>query len=464
MSDKIHVAILSGGSGTRLWPLSREALPKQFFDLANLGRPLLADTVERLAPFAEPCIITTKALDKATLGLLKRFGLKSSIAGEPAARNTAAAVALATWQGLRKDPRAVVGVFPADHAIRDREAFARAVRTAIAEASQGYIVTLGIAPTYAADAYGYMELESATSNVDGSKVLGVKRFIEKPRADRAAELIATGRVVWNAGMFVFRADTMAAALAKHMPDLWSALEGLKPDASNLADIYPRLPSQSIDYGVMEKLADLRCVPAEMGWSDLGCWEEVAKFQEEGGAEPPLQVGGFGNQFINETPRPKAAAFVGVQDLVAVDVGDSLLVVKKGQGQSVREIVEALKRSGSSLAKTHDFEERPWGRFEILLDTDYFKSKRILVHPGERLSYQSHAKRAEHWIVVKGQAEVTLNDQVHRLKPGEHIYIPLGAKHRMANPGQTPMEFIEVQTGTYFGEDDIVRYEDNYGRV
>jgi mannose-1-phosphate guanylyltransferase/mannose-1-phosphate guanylyltransferase/mannose-6-phosphate isomerase len=458
-SGSRRIVILSGGAGTRLWPLSRELNPKQFFGFSGAGKPLLVETLDRLKGFGPASVVTTEALRFSTIGLAKRYGLEAEVVGEPTARNTAAAVALGCKRALASDPKSVLGVFPADHLIAKPEAFAECLEAAFREAESGAVVTLGIRPSYPATGYGYMELDGEA--VSG-KVAGVRRFIEKPGFEAAERMLETGRYVWNAGMFIFPAALMADHFRKHMPELWALIDGLKPDLSNLKEIYPKLPSQSVDYGIMEKISGVRCVPADMGWSDIGSWEEVAKLGKTLG--DPIQVEGGSNFYTGFVPRGKRATFVGVSDLVVVDTPDALLVTRKGWGQSVRNVVEVLKKDAPQLVKAHTYEERPWGRFEILMDTEHFKSKRISVWPGQKLSYQSHAKREENWTIVRGEAEVTLDGVVHKLKPGAHIHIPLGAKHRIANPGREVMEFIEVQTGTYFGEDDIVRYSDDYGRA
>ncbi len=455
-----YFGILSGGAGTRLWPVSREKAPKQFYDLGNSGKSLLIDTVERLEKFGELSIITTALLDKGTFGMLQKYGKSASIIPEPDARNTAPAVALFTALCLEKDPNAVVGIFPADHVVKKNSEFEKAVESAVQLASQGNIVTLGIEPSHPSDAYGYIELETKF-DTKSLKALKVKRFIEKPSSFRAEELLQTKRVVWNAGIFIFSAKTMAEKLSLHMPELWKLISGIKSDLSNLKDIYPKVPKESIDYGVMEKLSDLYCLPVDIGWSDLGSWEEISKNGIK--AADVIEVDGHQNFYQGVPKTKKKAAFVGVNDIVAVDTPDALLIVKKGYGQKVRDVVQIMKSKHPLLTKEHVFEERPWGRFHVLEDTDYFKSKVITVWAGQKLSYQSHKKRAEHWTIVKGEAEVTLNDKVHKLKYGEHIHIPLEAKHRIANPGKEDLIFIEVQIGTYFGEDDITRYEDIYGR-
>ena len=461
MNSSRQIYILSGGAGTRLWPLSRETHPKQFYDLAGTGRALMVETAERLARFGQLHILTTQSLRFASMGLLSRLNISAKVVGEPIPRNTAAAVALATWQSLRADAQSVVGIFPADHLIKDRAVFGEALNAAFDEAETGKILTLGIHPTHASTAYGYIELEKNAAD-HMNRAAKVQRFVEKPPVEKAEELIRSGKAVWNAGIFIFKARTMADEFRKQMPELWGLIEQIKADESNLAEIYPRLPSISVDYGVMEKARELFCVPTPaMGWSDVGSWEEVAKHTQTLGR--PVQVKAKNNFYAGMIPDEKRIAFVGVEDLVVVDTPDALLVARKGEGQSVREAVEELKKEKAPQTHHHVFEERPWGRFEVLMDTPFFKSKRISMWPKQRLSYQSHSKRAEHWVVVRGEARVTLDGKDFDLKAGDHIFIPLQAKHRIANPGTDVMEFIEVQTGSYFGEDDIQRFEDDYGR-
>lgn len=452
-----RIVILSGGAGTRLWPLSRESFPKQFHDLAGLGRSLLADTITRLEGLGSATILTTSGLTSPTMGFLNGAGLKAEVVGEPCSRNTGPAVLLAAWLVARESPRTVVGVFPADHLVKDVARFRSILQRGFEVAAKGSVVTLGIQPHFPATAYGYMELESK-----GDGPVRVRRFIEKPNEEKARQLLAGGNVVWNAGMFLFRADVMMGLFEKHKPEWVQAFRALKPDLSNLPEIYASLKGESVDYAVMEKIDDLMCMPADIGWTDIGSWDEISKHGKSLGH--PIEVEGKGNFYTGVVPEGKRVAFVGVSDLVAVDTPDALLVTTKAGCQGVKNVVDRLREEGSTITKTHSFEERPWGRFEVLMDTQDFKSKRITVLPGQKLSYQSHAKRAEHWVIVKGVAEVTLNDVKHSLRAGEHIHIPVGAKHRIANPGRAPMEFIEVQTGSYFGEDDIVRYSDDYGRT
>ncbi len=465
----IHSFILSGGSGTRLWPFSRENYPKQFHDFSGSGKPLLVDTFERLSTLGTMHVITTKKLAAGTEALRNRFQYQAGVIGEPIPRNTAAAVLLAVKHHLanhvQKDGHDIIGIFPADHVITRPADFARCVSTAVDEAKRGSVVTLGIQPHYPATGYGYIEVKS------DSAVADVSRFIEKPQLEKAKELIATGRVFWNAGIFVFRAQVMLDLFAKHMPELFRKFEALLPDLSNLSEVYADCESKSIDVGIMEKVQGLKCVPADMGWTDLGSWEEISAFPQKEKTHPVFQVGGksnFYSSILTDDSRPKKpVVFVGLDDVIVTETPDALMVLKKGAGQQVRDAVKEVEKQFPQSTQNHVFENRPWGSFEVLRDTDHYKSKLITVLPGQRLSYQSHTKRAEHWTVVKGEAEVTLNDQVLRLRAGEYVFIPLGAKHRIANPAPAGsdaiMEFIEVQTGSYFGEDDITRYSDDYGR-
>jgi mannose-1-phosphate guanylyltransferase/mannose-6-phosphate isomerase len=462
-TPRFHVCVLSGGAGNRLWPLSRESEPKQFHDLGKEGAPLLIDTLRRLAPWGEATVLTSKGLVPGTLGLLQRHGVRGQVLGEPARRNTAAAVALFTTLVLRRDSSGLVGIFPSDQVVEKTGALKDALDRAIERAALGHVLTLGIVPSYPSDAYGYIEFEQKLpEQVTGAELRPVRRFVEKPSVLKAEAFISSGRYVWNAGIFIFAARTMGAHFERLMPEIWNPLQKLKDDLSNLPEIFQGLPSESIDYGIMEKLSAMECVVADLGWSDIGSWEEVVRRRPS--TQRVLSVHGGNNDTLSTVPKPRKVAFVGVSDLIAVDTQDALLILKKGDGQRLRDVVQVLKTTDPQLLQSHTFEERPWGRFEVLLDTVDFKSKRITVWPGQKLSYQSHTKRAEHWIIVKGTAEVTLNGEKHRLAVGEHIHIPLGAKHRMANPGTEQLEFIEVQTGTYFGEDDITRYEDDYGRV
>lgn len=452
--------ILSGGSGTRLWPVSRASLPKQFALFFN--ESLLAKTLKRLKPFGSPWVITHHSMKVLTEKCFKDLHIPTEqILLEPEARNTAPAIALLCkvleQRGLAEE---VVGVFPADHLIENETAFGQALKLAERCARDGQIVTLGLHPTFPATGYGYIETASqALLSDSGLTAYKTAGFREKPNLETARTFVKSGKHFWNGGIFVFKVKTMIHALNTLMPELQEALKPLKADLSNLEEAYSKAPGQSIDYGVMEKTEEQACIPCEIGWSDIGSWDELMRLLPA--SEPALEQDSKNNAVFSK--QDKTYAFVGVDDLIVVDTADATLIAKKGSTQKVKEIAEQLKAKGHPRLSEHPFEYRPWGYFEILRDTADFKSKVIRVDPGQQLSYQSHKKRAEHWVLIKGEAEVVLNDEVKRLKPGESIYIPMGAKHRMRNPGKETLEFVEVQVGTYFGEDDIIRYQDDYKR-
>lgn len=462
--EKLHCFILSGGAGTRLWPLSREQFPKQFLDLTHSGKSLFGQTLHRLNGLGELHVVTTKALKDLTVSFLVRESINASIWGEPIGKNTAPAVLLGAMAALKTNPDSICAFFPADHIIEKPELFREAVKAGcdFVEKNPESIVTLGLLPTYPATAYGYIEIPQMLKDLSRPSVFDVVKFIEKPQEDMAKKLLDSGTSFWNAGIILFKAQHMLELFKKFQNDIYTKLSEWDGTDASLQNIYPSLPSISVDYGILEHAKNIKCIPVDIGWSDLGSWEEVARLSPT--EEKTLEIESKGNFFLNNSHSQKRTVFVGTQDLVLIDTDDALMVVKKGYGQQVKEAVAALKTLDNELLKSHAFEERPWGRFEILANTNAYKTKKIVVQPGKKLSYQSHAKRAEHWIIVQGEALVTLNDKEYPLKAGQHIHIPLGSKHRMANPGKSILEFIEVQTGTYFGEDDIIRYADDYGRT
>jgi mannose-1-phosphate guanylyltransferase/mannose-6-phosphate isomerase len=463
---KFIPTILSGGAGTRLWPVSRTKFPKQFCDLFD--QSLFRMTLDRLTQLGSPWVVTNESLKILTETVMREAAVPIPQAlYEPKANNTAPAIAFLCKVLLQKgEDRAVVGIFPSDHLVEKTENFQAAVKLGIECAAQGQVVTLGIKPTFPATGYGYIEIapDVFKAGAAGLKAQPTRGFREKPNEQTAEDFIQAGNFFWNAGMFIFEVRTMIGHFQKWMPELWSVMEQLKPDLSNLKEVYARCPSQSIDYGIMEKIKEQVCIPCDLGWSDVGSWDEIAKLQESADS---FQVDASGNFVFSR--QNKVVGFVDVSNLVVVDTADALLIARKGSTQKVKNLLESVAKAPnpktSVVASEHPFEYRPWGRFEILRDTDAFKSKVIHVNPGQQLSYQSHAKRAEHWVITKGAPEVTLNDVIHRLKAGESIYIPTGAKHRIRNPHASDVvEFVEVQVGSYFGEDDIVRYQDDYQRV
>lgn len=468
--------ILSGGSGTRLWPVSRASYPKQFCEFYDFS--FLRDAIDRVGPMGNPIILTVEDMRSITQRLTSKLGFEmDQLIFEPMGKNTAPALALlCRILSLRNRGQEVVGVFPADHLISDRKAFLKAVALGEQVAKSGKVVTLGIPPKYPATGYGYIEIRMDAEGTSGSMATGLDQepraydvagFREKPSLAVAEEFFSSGKHYWNAGMFIFKVDSMISEFKTHLPELWQKMESLNHDLSNLKYTYANLESISIDYGIMEKLKNQVCIPCEMGWSDVGSWDELSRLEEE---TPQLKSESKAQVFSKDSTsnyvfsiRNKVVGLLGVEDLIVVDTPDALLVTKKGQSQKVKDLVDELRKAGLPEATEHPSEVRPWGGFEILSDRETFKTKIVRVDPGARLSYQSHQKRNEHWVIVKGEAEVTLDEKVFVKKTGESVFIPAGAKHRIANKGPGELLFVEVQTGTYFGEDDIHRYQDDYQR-
>ncbi len=460
--------VLSGGSGTRLWPLSRLSFPKQFCDLVH--ESLLEKTIKRLKPLGSPWTLTTNELDILTGRVFRTEKIPlQQIVYEPTGRNTAPAIALlCRILEMSSRENEIVGIFPADHLVLKETEFLQAIALAVSCAEAGQIATLGIKPNYPATGFGYIETLPEAFKTDGPrKAFAVKSFREKPDEETAQRFLQDGHFSWNAGIFVFKASLMISSFKEHAPEIWRVISELKPDQSNLREVYAKVPSVSIDYAIMEKVRSQVCIPADIGWSDLGSWDDVANLTEMSGlntSNKAVPVAVLGTNNFTFSSHPKVIATVAVDDLIVVDTPDALLITRRGQSQNVRLAVEELKKLKNPAATEHRFELRPWGLFEIIRDDDTFKAKIIRVEAGAQISYQSHAKRSEHWIIVKGQGEVILDSQTIPVKPGASVFIPQGAKHRIHNTGSSPLEFIEVQTGTYFGEDDIVRYQDDYNRV
>jgi mannose-1-phosphate guanylyltransferase/mannose-6-phosphate isomerase len=460
--------ILSGGSGTRLWPVSRQSMPKQFCEF--LDESLFIKTLKRLLPLGSPWTVTVRDLQVLTSRALRELAVPLEQAiYEPFGKNTAPAIALLchvlSHRGLAEE---VVGVFPADQLIDDAAAFVMAVRKGEAMAKLGHIVTLGVKPTHPATGYGY--IETAGPFAGGSGALQAVGFREKPNESTARDFIARGGFYWNAGMFIFKVSKMIEHLKAFAPDVWNVIEGVSSDLKNLPEVYAKVRSISFDYAVMERLSSHVCIPCSFTWSDLGSWDAIAEELDRtgvAGAAPGashLQIDVSSSSNFVFPQAKKTYAFVGCEDLIVVDTPDALLVTRKGASERVKEVVDQLKSQSDLTATQHQFEVRPWGRFHVLVDGDNFKSKSILVDAGAQLSYQSHQKRAEHWIIIKGEGEVILDGETIAVGEGQHIHIPIGSKHRIRNTGSAPLQFVEVQLGSYFGESDITRYEDDYSRV
>jgi mannose-1-phosphate guanylyltransferase/mannose-1-phosphate guanylyltransferase/mannose-6-phosphate isomerase len=471
-SQKIVPVILSGGSGTRLWPVSRKSFPKQFWPLIS-ERSLLSDTALRAsaAHFTAPVVVTNQEHRFIVAEQLRDAGINGAqILLEPVGRNSAPAIAAAALLTAETDPDAVMWIMAADAAISDTAALERAIKAAAAAAAAGYFVTFGMQPTAPETGYGYIAQGAAIDSLPG--VHRLDRFIEKPNAQKAAELIADGRHLWNSGMFMFTASLLLAEMERYAPDILIAVRAAMAarttdlDFTRLgAEAFTAAPDISIDYAIAEKTDKAAVVPAAIGWSDVGSWAALAEIA------PKDAHGNFAlGDVVIEASRNSYArsdgmltALLGVQDLVVVTTQDAVLVAHKDHAQNVKTIVDRLKKEKRPQAEAHNRAYRPWGFYESLIQGDRFQVKRIVVWPGQKLSLQKHFHRAEHWVVVAGCAEVTCDAEIRMVHENESIYLPLGSIHRMANPGKIPLTVIEVQSGPYLGEDDIVRFEDTYGR-
>ena len=496
MSEEVLVVvpvILAGGSGTRLWPLSRALHPKQFLSLGvgHSERTLFEQAALRVASIGAagiavqpPCVVANEEHRFTVVEQMHDVGIEPArVLLEPSGRNTAPALALAALEAKRSAPAGsdpILVVTPADHAIAIPEAFTAALRQAVRVASDGGIVVLGIRPDRPDTGYGYIRAEtSANAGGDGGvAALRVAAFVEKPDLATAERYLADGGYYWNSGMFVLRASTWLDALARYRADIFAASEVAfrtgRADAAFLrfdAAAFAAIPAESIDYAVMEPASradsglSIRMVPLDAGWSDLGAWDAVWQVGERDGAgnasHGDTLVRDSRNTLVHATSR--LVGVIGLDDITVVETADAVLVAHRSKSPAVKEMVAALAASGRSEASTHRRVHRPWGWYESVDQGPRFQVKRILVKPGARLSLQMHHHRAEHWIVVSGTAEVTNGTEVSVLSENQSTYIPLGQTHRLANPGKVPLEIIEVQSGSYLGEDDIVRFEDNYGR-
>lgn len=472
----LYPIIVCGGAGSRLWPASREKHPKPFLPLPD-GQCLLEKTLlraTRLSGSREVLTVTNEELLFFTEDIYKKTQDTCNLRYilEPAARNTAAAIASAALYMLRlHGPEATMLVLPADHLIQDEEAFASAAWQAVQLAQEGYLVTFGIEPTHAETGFGYIEADTSDSLAQGMRV---KRFVEKPDLATAQRYCAAGNFYWNSGMFCFQAGTLVNEMRTHAPEVLNAVEATLASSTYSdndqrlrldANSFSKVPDISIDYALMERSDRVATVPCTVGWSDIGSWSAMSEL-----VEPDAQ----GNRFTGETVQHAATnnfvysperltALVGVQDLIVVDTPDALLITHKGHAQDVKHIAGQLKQSGHEAYLTHRTVHRPWGTYTTLEEGERFKIKRIVVKPGASLSLQMHHHRSEHWIVVSGVALVVNGDSELILNSNESTFIPSGHKHRLANPGVIDLVLIEVQSGDYLGEDDIVRFDDRYGR-
>lgn len=473
MPKSIVPVILCGGAGSRLWPVSRQLLPKQFLPLVT-GRTLLQDTALRAreaAGPAQPIVICNEAHRFLVQDQLAEIGISMADARvvlEPAGRNTAAAVAIAALACEQDDP--VLLVLASDHAIRGADAFNDAVRRAARVAAAGKLVTFGIAPARPDSGFGYIERGEPLQDEAGA--YKVARFVEKPAVAEARRLIATGRAYWNSGMFAFGAKRLLDELGHYRHDILdaarAALAGASDDLGFLRlgkDAFLACPAEAIDRAVMERTAHAAVIPAEFEWSDVGSWDalwDIAQKDADGNAaRGDVQLQDTKGSLVFGERR--LVATLGVEGLIIVDTDDALLVADRSRSQDVREVVEDLKRANRSEHLNHTRVYRPWGYYESIDAGERFQVKRLMVKPGAALSLQLHRKRAEHWVVVSGTARVTRGEEILDLQENQSTYIPVGTKHRLENAGDEPLLIIEVQSGSYLGEDDIERFEDRYNR-
>jgi mannose-1-phosphate guanylyltransferase / mannose-6-phosphate isomerase len=472
MNQRVFPVILSGGSGTRLWPVSRESFPKQLWPLIS-EHSLLQETALRAkgGSFAPPVIVCNQEHRFLIAEQLRAAGIEGArIVLEPVGRNSAPAITAAALLVAEQDPDAILWMMAADSAISDVDTLHALVERAVVGARAGRIVTFGMKPTGPEIGYGYIEAGEPLADAPG--VLDLARFIEKPDRATAARLVSSGRHLWNSGMFIFSAALLIAEMERYAPAVLAAVrEAVAGRTQDLDFIrldpsaFSASPNISLDYAVAEHTKHAAVVPADLGWSDVGSWGALWEISPK---DPRGNVS-VGDAWLENADRCFVrsdgilTAVVGLQDVVVVVTDDAVLAMHRDHAQEIKSVVEKLRAGGRHEAVAHNLTYRPWGFYESLIRGDRFQVKRISVEPGQKLSLQKHFHRAEHWVVVRGSALVTRDDEQTLVRENESIYLPLGCVHRLENPGRIRLELIEVQSGAYLGEDDIVRYEDTYGR-
>jgi len=463
--------VMCGGAGTRLWPVSRESMPKQFVPLID-ERSTFQQVLGRIADvalFDRPIIITNSDFRFIVAEQLRECDIEADIVLEPMRRDSAMAVAVAAALAHERDPEASVLILAADHVVRDVEAFKSACREAATAAAEGLIVTFGINPTFPATHYGYIR---AGARVNGGAALAVEAFVEKPDAETASGYVAES-YLWNSGNFAFRADIMLDEIERFEPDIAAAakqaVEGMARDLDFLrlpAEPFGRAPKKSIDYAVMERTERAAVVPVDLGWSDVGSWSavwDVMSHDADGNASTGSVVFYESRNSLVRSDDAILTAVVGLEDIIVVTTPDAVLVTSRDKAEQVKGLVEQLKAQNRREADQHLRIYRPWGYYQGIDLGSRYQVKRIVVKPNAKLSLQKHFHRAEHWVVVRGTAEIAVGTDIRTVHENESAYIPIGSVHRLANPGKIPLELIEVQVGSYLGEDDIVRLGDEYGR-
>jgi mannose-1-phosphate guanylyltransferase / mannose-6-phosphate isomerase len=468
---RITPLILAGGSGTRLWPVSRDAMPKQFMTLVG-QKSTFQQALQRLgdtALFAAPIVMTVGEFRFFAQHQAAEVGCAVTVVLEPERRDSGPAIAAGALIARQRDPDAVVLALAADHVILDTAAFHDACRRARDAALAGRIVTFGISPSEPKTGYGYIQPGGALE-IEGVRT--VERFVEKPDAATAARYVAEG-YLWNSGNFMFRSAVLEAELSRHAPELLSAVSSAVTGATSDTlkfmllgkEAYGRSPRTSFDYAVMEKTDRAAVIEARFGWSDIGSWEAIYDLAQRDGANNALRgpVVAVATENCLVHAEARLTAVLGVKDLLVVSTADAVMVAPRGHAEEVKHLVTTLKAAGHVEATNHRRVHRPWGYYESVDAGDRFQVKRLVVAPKGKLSLQKHLHRAEHWVVVRGTAEVTIGDKVSTVHENESVYVPIGTVHRLANPGKIPLELVEVQSGSYLGEDDIERFDDVYRR-
>lgn len=462
-----YAIILCGGSGTRLWPLSRTLRPKQLLAL-NGEQTLLQQTAKRISQHIDPANLFTVTHEdhkfevKGQLAELFPQAIANVIA-EPCARNTLPAIAWATYQIYQQDKAAVIGVFASDHAIDNQQAFLQAWEAAEKAAEQDYLVLLGIKPHEPATGYGYIKPSNQLPSEGALPVYQVAKFVEKPDLENAKRFVSDG-YLWNSGMFVFKASTFMQMLQQYQPEIYNQIRVI--NEGNLADNYAKLPNLSMDYGLAEKAENVAVVPVDMAWSDLGSWDSIYQRHQKD-ADNNVTHGEVLNLDTKNSliwTETGLLATLGLNNVVVIQTADVTLVCDKSRAEDIKTLVAEVKARKPALTEIHQTVHRPWGSYTVLEECANFKIKRIVVNPGAKLSMQMHKHRSEHWVVVSGVATITNNEIEYTLQENQSTYIPQTHRHRLANNGSAPLSIIEVQCGEYVGEDDIVRFDDNYGRL
>jgi len=468
--DNTYIVIMAGGSGTRFWPLSREAMPKQLLRIDG-EETLIQQTIARVRPLIPTDhihIVTNKSQADQIRYQVPELNRNNFII-EPAAKNTAAAIGLAAVYLNHHNADSVMGILPADHVVKNREQFLDTMKCAFTAAREGYLVTIGIKPVRPETGYGYIHAGGLLNPSTG--IFYVDRFTEKPDIDTAKKYVADGHYFWNSGMFVWKTSVILDEIGCHMPLLSSGLKeiraaiGSSDESSVINRVFAGLESVSIDYGIMEKSDKVVVIQADLGWSDVGSWtalDDISPRDARGNVIAGNVVDVESRDSIIYASN-RLVATAGLNDMVVVDTEDATLVCHKDRAQDVKKIVDELKKRGAEEHLTHRTVIRPWGSYTLLEKGDRYKIKRIEVNPGARLSFQMHYHRSEHWVVVSGTAKVRRGEEEFFVNPNESTYIPMETKHRLENPGRIPLQIIEVQNGEYLEEDDIVRFDDAYGR-